>query len=123
MNISVPKLVGTIVASAFAVLCFGLLWEINHLLLARLDGPSFSTDQMIASLGVMVTGLGLFIAMAAVGIAVLAVLGFSELRTTIERNVKEEFRLSEERLKSEALRLPVKRCFRAIRTRMRKLLI
>lgn len=69
------------------VCCFGVPWWINFLLISRLDGPSFSTDQMLASLGVMMTGLGLFIALAAVGIAVFAVLGFSELRSMVNRRV------------------------------------
>jgi hypothetical protein len=67
------------------VCCFGVPWWINFLLISRLDRPSFSTDQMLASLGVMITGLGLFIALAAVGIAVIAVLGFSELRSMVDR--------------------------------------
>ncbi|MGD0801531.1 MAG: hypothetical protein ABR906_09460 [Terracidiphilus sp.] len=69
------------------VCCFGVPWWINFLLISRLDRPSFSTDQMLASLGVMITGLGLFIALAAVGIAVFAVLGFSELRSMVDRRI------------------------------------
>jgi len=67
------------------VCCFGVPWWINFLLISRLNGPSFSTEEVLASLGVMITGLGLFIALAAVGIAVFAVLGFSELRSMVDR--------------------------------------
>ncbi|WP_420238024.1 hypothetical protein ACOBR2_20945 [Telmatobacter bradus] len=77
------------VAAFFALCCVGMFTEITHFLQARLDGPSFSTDQMIASLGVMVTGLGLFIAIAAAGIAVLTVFGISELKDIAERKAKE----------------------------------
>jgi hypothetical protein len=104
MILSTPKWVGLVGAC-----CLGLLWEINHVLLARLDGPSYSTDQMIASLGVMVTGLGLFIAVAAVGIAVVAILGFSELREMVERRIRQEFEKSEKKLSNEVLALSRKK--------------
>lgn len=76
-------------ALIFALCCLGMFVEITHFLQARLDGPSFSTDQMLASLGVMVTGLGLFIAIATAGIAVLALFGISELRAVAERKARE----------------------------------
>jgi len=87
MNLSTVKWFVGLVALIFLTCCFGVPWWINHLLIARLDGPSFNTDQVLASLGVMVTGLGLFVALAAVGIAVLAVIGYTELRSTVERRI------------------------------------
>jgi hypothetical protein len=86
-----PKIQATALFAAiiFALCCLGMFWEITHVLQARLDGPSFSTDEMLASLGVMVTGLGLFIAIATAGIAVLAIFGITELRAVAERKAQE----------------------------------
>jgi len=104
MNSSTVKWVGFFAALLVATCCIGLLWVIAyHLLIARLNGPSFTTDQILASLGVMVTGLGLFIAIAAVGIAVLAIFGFSELRSMVDRRIDEGFRTVKNQLRKKNL--------------------
>jgi hypothetical protein len=82
-------IVGLCLAAVLLGCCIVLPWSINQSILERISGPSFTTDQVIASFGVMVTGFGIFIAIAAVGLAALAILGFSELRNMVHSRHEE----------------------------------
>lgn len=57
-----------------------------------LGSPTFTVDQVLAALTLTVTLVGLIVAVAAIGIGVIAIFGYGELRQLVTRRTDETFR-------------------------------
>jgi hypothetical protein len=65
-----------------------------------LSGPSLTTDQILACLTLVVTLVGLLVAVAAIAIGAAAIFGYAELRTMTFRKTEEQLRKIIDRLQT-----------------------
>lgn len=92
MNWKRPRLIGVgsaIISALFAGL--SIYSAIAFHFAVGISGPGLSTDQILSALTVAVTLVGLIVAVAAIGIGVIAVFGFGELRQMVTRKTDETF--------------------------------
>jgi hypothetical protein len=81
--------------AAIAAICAAISFYfalVFHFATGLLGSPSFTVDQALAALTVTVTLVGLLVAIAAIGIAIAAIFGYSEIRQITSRKTDQILR-------------------------------